>query len=152
MIPVVEWVPDDLNEAIRPVADHLGIDVARRMVEVFGGMRIHVPKVWRPGHLLAALGEETATAFIRQFAGEVICVPKSLVTTPARVAKARALREAGHTVNVIARALGLSHRGAQEHLMARGTLTGPARRGRLVDDRQIDLEDLIHQSQGARRA
>ena len=146
----VTWRPRDLNETIRPVAEHLSVAAAEAVVAHFGGTRIHIPQTWREDSWLNALGEELAREMIAHFAGETICVPLSLATSEARVAKARELREGGLTVNEIARALGLSFRAAQEHLDPRRT-GRKAAKGRIVDSRQTDLIDLIPPA-GARRA
>lgn len=143
----VEWRIRDLVKSLRPVAQEIGVDGARRVVTEYGGMRLHISPTWHDGHILAALGEDAARKLIARFAGEVLTIPKSLVTAEARIAKAAELRQAGYTVNAIARALDLSHRGAQEHLAGTQRRAGP--RGRQPKDpRQIDIDDLL----GARRA
>lgn len=146
----IVWRARDLNEAMRPVAEHISVEAAEAVVHHFGGTRIHVPQVWRDDSWLNVLGEALAREMIAHFAGEVICVPRSLPTSAARVAKARELREGGATVNQIARALGLSFRAAQEHLDPRRTGRKVAK-GRIADDRQTDLIDLLPQA-GAPRA
>lgn len=136
---MIEWRVADLHKALRPIARRLGVPAAEAMVAHFGGTRIHVPKSWRAGHPLTAVGDDLSKELAYHFAGEVLRIPVTLTEPEARVAKAQELRKAGFTVNEIARALGLSHRAAQEHLS--GTVVRGRRRPR--DERQIDIDDFL---------
>lgn len=138
---VIDWQPSEINETLRPIAEHISVAVAEAFVREFGGMRLLIPVNWREDHILNALGEETARLVIAEFAGELITVPRSVATQAARIGRARQMRGTGATVNEIARALGLSHRAAQEHVAGRAVSVQPRRRPK--DERQIDIEDIL---------
>lgn len=144
----VDWTLDDLHETLVPVAEVIGLDGAADMVRLLGGMRVHVSKTYGAGHPLAPLGEERARRMIEGFAGEVLTIPVSLVSNEARARKVRQLSAEGCTVNEIVRRVGCGYRFVQEARQGRAVIP---RGRRVMDSRQIDIEDILGRP-GARRA
>jgi hypothetical protein len=87
----------------------LGEGGATRLIEVFGGARIFVP---RPGsdsyaQVAAKLGAETAAKFCREFGDVRVTIPQRLIATRDQILK---LRTDKTSASEIARKLGCSER------------------------------------------
>ncbi|MFD2678028.1 Mor transcription activator family protein [Camelimonas lactis] len=129
----------DLAESIRPVAEHLGVDAARALVAAFGGTEVYVPATLRDDHPLTVIGHDLAVALCRNFGGEVVAVPKEMLTAAARHRLAGELAKEGMRTAEIARTLGLTERHIYKLLR---TTPRPKAMRRPLDSRQITIFDF----------
>jgi hypothetical protein len=120
-----------LPPKLREIADYCGIETALLLLEHAGGRYVSVPY---PEHLHALhqlvewLGVERASVFCRQYAGELIQVPKAAAALRAiRDQKIREDRRGGASMSNLARRYGLTHRQITNIV------------GQEADDRQFDL-------------
>ncbi|ARE40893.1 phage-related hypothetical protein [Rhodovulum sp. P5] len=114
-----------LPDSLIDVAETLGLRVALRLMQEFGGRDLRIPKSARPGHpLVKALGEEDAARLCHFLGDAVIYIPHG--RAQGRRRSVDEMSAAGRTRGEIARALGLSERHVRR-LANRG------------DDRQTDL-------------
>jgi hypothetical protein len=120
-----------LPPKLREIAEYCGIETAMLLLEHAGGRYVSVPL---PEHLHALhqlvewLGVERASVFCRQYAGELIQVPKAAAAIRAiRDRKIREDRRAGASMSNLARRYGLTHRQITNIV------------GQESDDRQFDL-------------
>lgn len=117
-----------LPSSLIDIAETLGLHVAVRLMEAFGGQEMRFPKHPAPDHpVIKALGEEDGRALCMFIGGDLIYIPHGRGRRSAQD-DVRALEAKGHSRAEIARLLGLS----QRHV--RRAANGPAR-----DDRQGDL-------------
>lgn len=117
-----------LPSSLIDIAETLGLHVAVRLMEAFGGQEMRFPKHPAPDHpVMKALGEEDGRALCMFIGGDLIYIPHGRVRRSARD-DVRALEAKGHSRAEIARLLGLS----QRHV--RRAANGPMR-----DSRQGDL-------------
>jgi hypothetical protein len=123
-----------LPPKLREIAEYCGADTALLLLEHAGGGHVRVPN---PEHLhglhqlVEWLGVERATEFCRNFAGDIIQVPRAAAAIRAvRNRKIRAERQAGASLFHLARYYGLTERQILTIV------------GREVDDRQFDLFGL----------
>ncbi|MCA0405596.1 MAG: hypothetical protein LCH39_05540 [Proteobacteria bacterium] len=109
---------DALPKSIRPVAEHLGMGIVRRMVEAVPGTRLHIPKKFSEtpqqsryaNAPIRMLSEEDQKALIQDFGGEDMVVPVSLKTTKWRHQKIKQMVAAGKTTGEIGLEVGLHRR------------------------------------------
>lgn len=129
----------DLPASIRPVAEHLGYGVAARLIELFPGYRLRIPRTLRDDHPLRAIGE-AAGALASNFAGEIIDIPTQALSTAARERRIMEMAAAQPrpSLNEIAGAVGLSRRHVQR-VLGRGPQAARLVRKRGPDPRQLDL-------------
>lgn len=100
---------DELPTSLQDVAETLGVALALKLVQHFGGVELKVPHGLKPGHPLLALGEEDARRLCAFLGGGELYVPKR-VTGTARPGDVASLEAQGMTRAQIARRLGLSQR------------------------------------------
>jgi hypothetical protein len=120
-----------LPSKLREIAEYCGIETALLLLEHAGGRYVSVPY---PEHLHALhqlvewLGVERASGFCRQYAGELIQVPKAAAAIRAiRDQQIREDRRSGASLGSLARRYGLTQRQIT-------TIVGQE-----TDDRQFDL-------------
>jgi bacterioferritin-associated ferredoxin len=120
-----------LPPKLREIAEYCGIETALLLLEHAGGRYVSVPY---PEHLHALhqlvewLGVERASGFCRQYAGELIQVPKAAAAIRAiRDQQIREDRRSGASLGSLARRYGLTQRQIT-------TIVGQE-----TDDRQFDL-------------
>ncbi|MDE2577927.1 MAG: hypothetical protein KGL46_03895 [Hyphomicrobiales bacterium] len=95
-----------MTDFFTTVCEHCGQDVARALIDNFGGMRLYVPMQWSADHALNTMGEAAARKLIEHFSGEKIDVPRFLGFRAAGRRRARLVRrlaKQGLTKNEIAR-------------------------------------------------
>lgn len=117
-----------LPSSLLDIAETLGLRVALKLMQAFGGQEVRFPKRPAPDHaIIKALGEEDGRALCMFLSGEMIYIPHGRARRSARE-DVRALEAKGHSRAEIAKALGIS----QRHV--RRAANGAAR-----DHRQGDL-------------
>lgn len=131
-IPLDALFPD-----LAVVAGRCGIDVARRLVAEYGGIKLWIPRRWRDGpqRPLPRLDETAARTICEALGGDSIEVPMRLFTPAGLRCMIRRMADAGATTPEIARALHCSHRTVRDAL--RGVVRRPRPGGR--DERQMDM-------------
>ncbi|SMD02455.1 helix-turn-helix domain-containing protein [Rhizobium sp. RU36D] len=100
----------DLPKSLRDVAETLGIGVALKLIQTYGGAEIKFPK--RPGddhHVIQTLGKEDGSALCEFLSGNAIYVPHGRAVRSIR-ADVLKLQEAGKERREIALLLGVSQR------------------------------------------
>lgn len=99
-----------LPSLLAEMVDALGEDVARAVVDEWGGTRLWVPRRIRPGHPIAtALGVDAAERLVRWSGGAAIAVPTDAAWRRAeRDARIRSGRTHGVPAAVLARREGLT--------------------------------------------
>lgn len=103
-------IPDDLPMSLVDVAETLGLRVAIKLMQIYGGQEVKFPR--RPGSdhaVTKALGEADAIAVCNLLGGDLIYIPHGRARRSAR-ADILALEAKGHDRREIARILGLSQR------------------------------------------
>lgn len=100
---------DSLPASIRDVAEAVGVRLALKLIELFGGLDLYVPHTLREDHPLMALGADDASALCEALGGETIYVPR-MAAGPRRTGDVANLAAAGRTRAQIARALGITQR------------------------------------------
>lgn len=129
----------DLAEGLRPIGEHLGIDAAMTVAREFGGTRLWVPKSWRVGHELGAVGDALAQELVAHFGGEHLDIPLHALSEEARHRIARQMVGDGANLNAVARQLCMTRSGVIKMLR-----NGPRQaRGRAADGRQMSLLDRL---------
>ena len=121
---------DDLPLSLVDIAETLGMGVAIKLMQHFGGLEVQFPRLPPPEHpVIAALGETDGYALCELLSGARISVPHG---RPQKVQKSRieALERKGLDRASIARALGIT----QRHV--RRVANGSA-----GDDRQFSMFD-----------
>ena len=101
----------------------IGAPATQQMIAAFGGARLYVPRLPEPDDPLAqVLGLEAALALARVYGGDRLEVPNP----PSRKARILELRQAGLSVDNIARQLGCTRRRVFQILAeARAAATRP---------------------------
>lgn len=118
-----------LPASLLDIAEALGLRIALRLMQDFGGQDLKFPKAPGPDHpIIKALGETDGQALCRHMGGAQIYVPHGRARRSVR-SEVILLAEKGHDRTQIARLLGIS----QRH--ARRVATGSR------DRRQPDLFD-----------
>ncbi|AEI71111.1 hypothetical protein [EBPR siphovirus 4] len=101
--------PAGLPESLLDLAETLGVRVALKLMQEFGGQDLRIPKNPRPDHpIIKALGEEDGRAVCHFMTDQSIYVPHARATT--RRLSVQQLAETGRTRAEIARLLGVSTR------------------------------------------
>lgn len=101
---------DDLPMSLLDVAETLGVGVAIKLMQSFGGEEVKFPKSPGPDHpVIKALGEDDGHALCQFLGGLLIYVPHGRPRRSAR-SDILALEAKGHDRRAIARMLGLSQR------------------------------------------
>ncbi|MCA0425646.1 MAG: hypothetical protein LCH61_20450 [Proteobacteria bacterium] len=131
----------DFIESLQPVASEVGVETARELVKYFGGTRLFIPQHWTADLNINVIGETVAKQLCRLFGPERIAIPMTPFKLEAQKRFTDELRESGCSNSEIARALGVSYRTVTR--MSSGTALLTRKRHRLLDDRQIDLEELL---------
>lgn len=99
----------DLPRSLVDLAETLGLPVALRLIEHFGGTELRVPKRPPPDHpIIKALGESDGSAVCRFLGGQQLYVPRG--GQGGRWRQANELADRGLTRAQIARILGVSQR------------------------------------------
>lgn len=122
---------EGLPMSLVDVAETLGMGVALKLIQAFGGQEVKFPKNPGPDHeIIKALGETDGPAICQFLGGTLVYIPHG---RPRRSSKAEilALEAKGHDRRQIARILGLS----QRHVRRSANQTGR-------DAGQPDLFDL----------
>lgn len=92
------------------VAEALGIGIAIKLMQAFGGQEVKFPKQPKADHeVIKAFGEDDGYRLCHFLGGQLIYVPHGRSRRSARDAIA-ALEAAGHDRRAIARILGISQR------------------------------------------
>lgn len=107
-----------LPQSIRAVAEHIGMGIVRRMIDVIPGTRIQIPRsATREPHNRSdaeppfyQLEPEDQKALMREFGGDVIDVPTKIKTWQWRHAQIRELAAKGLPINEIALEVGVTRR------------------------------------------
>lgn len=101
---------DDIPMSLVDVAETLGMGVAVKLMQTFGGQEVKFPKAPGPDHpVIKALGETDGLALCEFLGGSLIYVPHGRARKSSRPEILK-LQEAGHDRRAIARMLGLSQR------------------------------------------
>lgn len=134
---------DLLPGAIRPVAEICGFDGVEKLIEVFGGMRLYVPRAGLAMAVASRCGTAVAEALSQCYGGDYVVLPLAHSLATAR--KHAAIRNDTRSARVIAREWKMS---VNSIYRIRGTAPSPAperRTGsrRAPDSRQIDLVDWL---------
>lgn len=121
----------NLPESLIDVAETLGLPVALRLIEIFGGQEVGFPVHPRPDHpVIKALGEEAGFALCHFLSGARIYVPHG--RSAGRRRSVNDLAASGMKRGEIARALGLSQRHVRR--LANGQPDRDPRQHRLFDE------------------
>jgi Mor family transcriptional regulator len=72
VMPDLDW-PGKLKD----IAEEVGDDATTKLVSLFGGTRIYIPKKVCEGHQLLDLGEMAFLSLVEMFGGMYITVPKA---------------------------------------------------------------------------
>lgn len=100
----------DLPNSLQDIAETLGLNVALKVIEHFGGQEIKFPVRVRDDHeVCQALGKEDAAALCQFLGGSLIYVPHMRARRSIRL-DVLALEDAGRERREIARILGVSQR------------------------------------------
>jgi hypothetical protein len=134
----------DFIESLQPIASEVSVEAARDLATHFGGTRLYVPRTWRPELDVNAIGEVAAQKLCIMFGPERIDIPRMPFTAEALKKFVDEMRAQGQSNGAIARELGLSWRTVTRLSTTTSPLTG--KRRRVLDDRQIDIEELISNS------
>lgn len=121
---------DDLPMSLVDIAETLGMGVAIKLMQHFGGLEVQFPRIPPPDHpVIAALGETDGYALCEMLSGMRISVPHG---RPKRVQRAQieALEARGLDRAAIARELGIT----QRHVRRVANSAQP-------DDRQFSMFD-----------
>lgn len=141
---VVKSIPlSYLPKSIADIAEVCGMEVAEALVQHFGGVRIWVPRTWHATVRINAIGEEHAKALCAFIGGDELTVPKSLMSPEARHELIKSLDADGIHQRDIAMRLGCTERTVRRELWRKGPRQLKSRTRRLIDQRQIDLEDWL---------
>jgi len=98
-----------LPASLVDVAETLGLSVALKLIQAFGGQDLKFPRRPGPDHpVIKALGETDGYAVCKYLAGSMIYVPHG--RAGARRRAVADLSEKGHSRGRIARLLGISQR------------------------------------------
>jgi Mor family transcriptional regulator len=117
-----------LPSSLIDIAETLGLRVALRLMQAFGGQELRFPKNPGPDHpVIKALGEEDGRALCMFIGGDLLYIPHGRARRTA-ADDIRALEAKGHSRAEIAKVLGIS----QRHV--RRAANAPAK-----DSRQRDL-------------
>lgn len=101
---------EDLPKSLIDVAETLGLGVAVKLMQAFGGQEVKFPKAPSDDHpIIKALGLDDGRALCQFLGGFQIYVPHGRNRRSAR-AEVLKLQAAGHDRREIARLLGLSQR------------------------------------------
>lgn len=101
---------DNVPMSLIDVAETLGMGVAVKLMQVYGGQEVKFPKSPALDHpVIKALGETDGLALCHFLGGQLIYVPHGRGRKSSRAAILK-LQEAGHDRRAIARMLGLSQR------------------------------------------
>jgi len=142
--PFLDIPIDALPKSLADVAERCGMAAAAALVQHFGGGRVWIPRTWRPEHPLNVIGEEQARELCAFIGPQILDIPKSLLTPEARYNLILELGGQGTIQRDIARQLGLTARTIRRDLKQAGLARLKSRRAtRLIDHRQIDLEDYL---------
>lgn len=135
---------DALPKSLADVAERCGMETAVALVQHFGGGRVWIPQTWRKDHPLNIIGEDRAKELCSFVGPQILDVPKNLLTPEARYKLILDLGGQGTIQRDIARQLGLTARTIRRDLKQAGLARLKSRRAtRLIDHRQIDLEDYL---------
>lgn len=100
---------DKLPTSLIDLAETLGLEVALKLVEAFGGQEVKFPMKPRPDHpIIVALGETDGHAVCEYLGGAMIYVPHGRAGSNRRAVAN--LEQKGYTRGEIARILGISQR------------------------------------------
>lgn len=127
-----------LTEDMRDVAEICGDDVAEELLAKLPGVEVKVPAKWSAHNPLARIDRAKAERLILDFAGNKFYVPTHSDRLDTRKL-ARQMAQDGQNTIDIALKLNVSERHVRNLLSGKRL----ARR-RVVDDRQIDLEDYLN--------
>lgn len=116
--------PDDFLESFQGIADIIGVDATLDLIDLFGGMRLYVPRKLKSDDALLALGSPVALELVRMFGPDRIDVPLLPFTPKALTRLATVRARAGWSSAMIARSLNMSWRSATR-LVGRGGVTRP---------------------------
>lgn len=101
---------DDIPMSLVDIAETLGMGVAVKLMQVFGGQEVKFPKAPSPDHpVIKALGAVDGLALCEFLGGSLIYVPHGRARKSSR-SDILKLQQAGHDRRAIARMLGLSQR------------------------------------------
>lgn len=131
-----------ITKELREVAKLCGVATAAALVREFGGTRLWVPKHWQAEHMLNDIGEEKAQQLFHFFGSSEVSIPRTLFSPQGRRDMIRRLYGDRCSHREIARTLGCSQRVVRDELGGRPRALA-AGRGRTVDPRQLDLEELL---------
>ena len=102
--------PGDLPESLVDVAEALGMSVALKLMQHYGGLEVKFPIVPKPGHpILKALGEDDGYALCALLSNTSIYIPHGKPRRSSRD-QVLALEARGLDRAEIARQLGISQR------------------------------------------
>lgn len=124
-----------LTEDMNLIGDILGMPIVEELMQKLPGIEIKVPTHWTKENPLSRLNQETADLIIGNFPGDKFYVPTRLQPLDKK-AEARRLADEGHSPLDIALTLRISER------YVRMLLSGKSL-PRYVDERQLDIEDII---------
>lgn len=121
---------EGLPASLIDLAETLGLSVALKLVQAFGGQEMKFPKSPGPDHpVIKALGETDGHAVCEYLGGAMIYVPHGRAGANRRAVAG--LEEKGHTRGEIARMLGISQRHVRR--LANGASSDP-RQSSLFED------------------
>ncbi len=134
-----------MPELLRVAADAGGIEAVRGLARALGGKRVYVPKTAGDNHPLVLFGgRPAAEAIMKAIGGEHVEFPKGEAAI--RFTIAVAMVEQDKSDNEIAQGAGITYRHARRLralIKLGGTVRSGKRRGRKIDPRQIDIEELL---------
>ncbi|EFO32475.1 hypothetical protein TRICHSKD4_2274 [Roseibium sp. TrichSKD4] len=132
------------TEDMADIAAICGDDVALELLEKLPGVEVKIPTQWTEDNPLSRLSRETAETLIATFPGDKFYIPTK--KGRASIATAKRMKKEGFKNCDIAFELHVSERYVRD--LVREGRGGRRARARVVDDRQIDLEDLLNRSEG----
>ncbi len=134
----------DLPELLAVAFEAGGIAAVIGLSKAFGGKRVFIPKGARDDHpILIAAGDKGGRAVVQRFGGEQVQFPKgkrALTRLTVEAMKDAPANEIADALNVSYRHVGRLKAQQAKH-GAMGTAAPKSRR--VVDSRQIDMDDLL---------
>jgi len=109
MTKITKDIEDALPSSLIDLAETLGLAVALKLIQAFGGQELKFPRFPGPDHhVIKALGETDGRAVCEYLGGAMIYVPHGRASANRRAVPELAGK--GHSRGQIARLLGISQR------------------------------------------
>ncbi|NVJ90860.1 MAG: helix-turn-helix domain-containing protein [Methylocystaceae bacterium] len=130
----------EIRKSLEEVVDLCGIDAAKELVAVWGGVKIYIPRSGSNA-FMDEVTTKTCNLLCEHFTGEYLDVPKSVTGDPGETRRlAKVLVQDGMSISEVARKLDVTERHIYRLLQ-----NANIKKKKKVDDIQLDLEDYLLQ-------